>query len=76
MGVDSFKTKGWCGESRVPEVQITPRMAKLPFSRTKRRPGLPPPPAPSLAPSMGHRQRQCVLKWICWAAQGCVQRAL
>jgi hypothetical protein len=37
--------------------------------RTKRQLCLPPPPAPSLAPSMGQREPRRVLKWICWAAR-------
>lgn len=74
MGVDSFKTKGWWGHQEFRRHKSLLRMTRLPFGRTKRRPGFPPPPAPSLAPSMGHRERQCVLKWICWAAQGCAQR--
>lgn len=75
MGVDSFKTKGWWGHWEFRRHKSLLRMARLPFGRTKRQPGFPPPPASSLAPSMGHRARRCVLKWICWAAEGCAQKA-
>lgn len=63
------------GGSRVPEAQITTENGQTALRQDKEAAGFPPTPAPSLAPSMGHTERQCVLKWICWAAQGCAQRA-